>query len=316
MRLTIAFFVLLSHCPFCAGQEDRENPVAVSRGKKHASHKSKLQITAEGKITRDEFQASLDRTFDKLDRNSDRQLNSLEDSMPALIPPADTNMDGVLSADEYRKYHSRRFDHLNIPTGTAMVGNLVAPLPTESEEQVLNPKNGGANLQMSPELWEQNGIIVLALNYEVTEVTKAFNQPVLDFSKKISIPPTEVLDLSCAKDWEPYKEQGLVGAGNQFFVNTKEQWGRTEYILRVDDKVIGLVGVIGSNSIMNPRYLGEAKAFLGLDDGRLFVNILPPIEGSGGTSFRVIIAPIEESQKKTFRLLIGSADPPERRATN
>ena len=108
----------------------------------------------------------------------------------------------------------------------------------------------------------------------------------------------------------------MVGAGSKFLVNTKEQWGRTEYILRVDDKVIGMVGVIGSNSMINPRYLGEAQAFLGLDDGRLFVNILPPIEGSGGTSFRVFIAPIEESQKKTFRFLIGSADPPARLGTN
>ena len=154
MRLTIAFFLLLAHCRFCAGQEDRENPVAVSRGTIHASHKSKLQITGEGKITRDEFQASLDKTFDKQDRNSDRQLSSLEYSMSALIPPADTNMDGVISANEFRKYHSQRFHHLNIPTGTATVGNTVAPLSTESEEQVLNPKNGGATLQMSPELLE------------------------------------------------------------------------------------------------------------------------------------------------------------------
>ena len=46
--------------------------------------------------------------------------------------------------------------------------------------------------------------MALALNYDVTGVTKAFNQPVLDFDKKIAIPLTEVLDLSCGTvNWAP-----------------------------------------------------------------------------------------------------------------
>jgi len=309
MRLAIAFFVLVSHGPFCAGQEDPENFVAVSRPAIHASNEFKVQITGEGKITRDEFLASLERVFEKLDMNSDHQLDSFEYSMPGLIPPADANLDGVLSVNEYRNHQVRQFSHLNIPTGISMVGNPEASLATESDNSVLSSINGGATLQMSPELLEQNGIVALALHYEVAGVSKAFRQPVLNFSKKIKIPLAEVLDLSCGTvNWSPYKEQGLVGTGDKFLVDKAEQWGRTEYVLRVDDKVIGMVGIIGSNSMFNPRYHGNAMAQLSLDEGSLFLNVLPPVEGSGGAAFRVIVAPVNEQQKPAFRFLLGSAD--------
>ena len=73
--------------------------------------------------------------------------------------------------------------------------------------------------------------------------------------------------------------------------------------------MIGVLGIIGSNSVKNPPDLGEAAAFLKLSDGRLLVSILPLIKGRGGTAFRVFIAFIEGRQKKMFRLMLGSANP-------
>lgn len=310
MRLATAFIVLLSHCLFCAGQGDAECPVTISKRTIHALNKFKMRITGDGKLTRENFLASLERTFEKLDKNKDRQLDSLEYSMWGLISSADADLDGVVSVNEYRKYHGRQFNHLNIPRGVAIGGKTLAPLSAESNDHVFSWKKGGATFEKSPELWEQNGIIALTFHYEVTGVSKAFKHSVLDFRKKITIPVAEVLDLSCGDvNWSPFKEQGLVGTGDGFLVDRDEQWGRTEYVLRVDDKVIGMVGVIGSNSVLNPRYSGEAAASLGLDDGLLFLNVLPPVEGRGGAAFRVIVAPIDEHQKPAFRFLLGSADP-------
>lgn len=306
MWRAIFLFVLVSHSEFSVAQETSGSSVANSRPAEYAIHKYRLRITERGKLA-DDFLTSLDRAFERLDRNSNRLLDSAEYSISGLVPSPDTNLDGVLSLDEFRSYHGQRFKRLNVPAGIAMVARAVVPLSAESSAEALNTEGGGVDLQMTPELWEQNGIIALALNYEVTGVSEVFNQPVLNVGKQVVIPVAEVLDLSCGTvDWSPYTDQGLVGAGNDFIVDIGDQWGRTEYVLRVEDEVVAMVGVIGSNSVMSPRYFGQAIARLCLVDGRLLLNVLPPIEGSGGSAFRVIVAPIDDQQKSAFRFLLGS----------
>ncbi|MDF1842188.1 MAG: hypothetical protein P1U77_12190 [Rubripirellula sp.] len=308
MWRAIFLFVLVSHGEFSVAQETSGSSVANSRHAEYAIHKFRLRITERGKLTDDDFLTSLDSAFGKLDRNSNRLLDSAEYSISGLIPSPDKNLDGVLSMDEYRTYHGQRFKQLNVPTGLPMVPRAVVPLSADSSAAALHTESGDADLQMTPELWEQNGIIALAFNYEVTGVSKVFSQPVLNVGKQVVIPVAEVLDLSCGTvDWSPYTEQGLVGAGNDFIVDSGGQWGRTEYVLRVEDEVVAMVGVIGSNSFVNPRYVGQAISRLYLEDGRLMLNILPPVEGSGGAAFRVIVAPIDDQQKSSFRFLLGSA---------
>ncbi|MGB0596545.1 MAG: hypothetical protein ACPGLY_07650 [Rubripirellula sp.] len=308
MWRAIFLFVLVSHGEFSVAQETSGSFVANSRSAGYAIHKFRLRITEREKLADDEFLTSLERAFERLDRNSNRLLDSAEYLILGLVPSPDTNHDGVLSMDEFRAYHGQRFKRLNVPAGIPMVTRAVVPLSAESSAEALNTQGGGVDLQMTPELWEQNGIIALAFNYEVTGVSKVFSQPVLNVGKQVVIPVAEVLDLSCGTvDWSPYADQGLVGAGNDYIVDIGDQWGRTEYVLRVEDEVVAMVGIIGSNSLVNPRYVGQAVPRLYLEDGSLLLNILPPVEGSGGSAFRVIVAPIDDQQKLAFRFLLGSA---------
>ena len=114
----------------------------------------RLQPTASGKVTDDEFVARLQRVFETLDKNGDKALTSGEYPDANLIKDADTDNDGVLSTKEFRVFHGRRFDKLNIPKGIA------------------TSRVGDVTVRVTHEISEQHGVVAFVLNFDVTGVAR------------------------------------------------------------------------------------------------------------------------------------------------
>jgi hypothetical protein len=142
---------------------------------------------------------------------------------------------------------------------------------------------------------EQDGdLFAWTRSLEFHDVTEPFLITMLELEDGVTLSAADVSDLP---------DGGVPDQG-------------TEYIFRKDGEPVLMVHAMGIETRMNPRRLGFAGSRVEVEDGRLMINVIPPLTArkdvkipveqalpGGAGQIRLLIAPVNETTLSAYREL-------------
>ena len=86
--------------------------------------------------------------------------------------------------------------------------------------------------------------------------------------------------------------------------------GRLYTVIEKDGQVVGAIGWVGSDTVLNPRGAGKAALFGGMNfqPGRLTARVMPPFVGAGDARFRLLFAELDEERLPDFLDRVATAE--------
>ncbi|MBC03800.1 MAG: hypothetical protein CMJ34_10940 [Phycisphaerae bacterium] len=164
---------------------------------------------------------------------------------------------------------------------------------------ILRYSVGDASVLERMSVDDRDDLQVWSREIEVANVATPFDLSLFEIDEEV-VPPEawpggHYESLSCL-------EGVAIDAGEKPRWPLENLNGRLYTVIERDGEVVGAIGWVGSDMVLNPRGAGRASLFGGsnFQPGRLAARVMPPFEGAGDARFRLLFAELDEERLPDF----------------